>query len=157
MPQLSWAIVVVILINGTFSYWQEYQAERAAEALQALLPRQVMVKRENEEQLIAATEVVPGDILLLTEGAAIPADARILVAERLRVDMSSLTGESKPVQRTASDAKISLPVSIASLPNVVFAGTSVVSGRGEAAVFATGAAVAVVAGATQSGFAEGSS
>lgn len=139
MPQLSWAIVIVILINGTFSYWQEYQAERAAEALQALLPRQVVVKRENEEQLIAATEVVPGDILLLTEGAAIPADARVLAAERLRVDMSSLTGESKPVPRTAHDAKISRPVSIDSLPNVVFAGTNVVSGRGEAAVFATGA------------------
>jgi len=139
MPQLCWAIVVVILINGTFSYWQEYQAERAAEALQALLPRQVMVKRENEEQLIAATEVVPGDILLLTEGAAIPADARVLVAERLRVDMSSLTGESKPVPRTAHDAKIESSVLTAALPNLVFAGTSVVSGRGEAVVFATGA------------------
>lgn len=139
MPQLSWAIVVVILINGAFSYWREYQAERAAEALQALLPRQVMVRRENEEQLIAATEVVPGDILLLTEGAAISADARILTAERLRVDMSALTGESKPIPRTADNAKVVLPVSTAALPNLVFAGTTVVSGRGEAAVFATGA------------------
>lgn len=139
MPQLCWAIVVVILINGVFSYWQEYQAERAAEALQALLPRQVTVKRENKEQLIAATEVVPGDILLLTEGVAIPADARLLVAARLRIDTSTLTGESKPVSRTADDAQIELPVSTASLPNLVFAGTSVVSGRGEAAVFATGA------------------
>jgi magnesium-transporting ATPase (P-type) len=139
MPQLCWAIVIVILINGVFSYWQEYQAERAAEAMQALLPRQVTVKRENGEQLIAATEVVPGDILLLAEGAAIPADARLLVAERLRVDMSSLTGESKPVPRIADDAKVELPVSTAALPNLVFAGTSVVSGRGEAVVFATGA------------------
>lgn len=139
MPQLCWAIMIVILINGVFSYWKEYQAERAAEALQALLPRQVMVKREDEEQLIPATEVVPGDIFLLTEGVAIPADARVLVAERLRVDMSSLTGESKPVPRTAGDAKIVSAVSTAGLPNLVFAGTSVVSGRGEAAVFATGA------------------
>ena len=75
MPQLCWAIVVVILINGVFSYWQEYQAERAAEALQALLPQQVMVRREGEEQLIPASEVVSGDILLLAEGAAIPAAA----------------------------------------------------------------------------------
>lgn len=139
MPQLGWAIVVVILINGAFSYWKEYQAERAADALQALLPRQVMVKRDDEQQLIAATELVPGDILLLTEGVAIPADARVLVAERLRVDMSSLTGESKPVPRIAHDAKIESPVSTVGLPNLVFAGTSVVSGRGEAAVFATGA------------------
>lgn len=69
MPQLCWAIVVVILINGIFSYWQEYQAERAAEALQALLPRQVMVKRENEEQLIAAASRCAGS---LTDFSSVP-------------------------------------------------------------------------------------
>lgn len=138
MPQLTWAIVAVILINGLFSYWQEYQAERAAEALQALLPHQVTVRRESEERLVAATDVVPGDLLLLTEGAAIPADARVIVAERLRVDMSSLTGESRPVPRTAQSVEVAGHVS-AALPNLVFAGTSVTSGRGEAVVFATGA------------------
>lgn len=138
MPQLGWAIVIVVLINGLFSYWQEYQAERAAEALQALLPRQVIVRRESEERLVAATDVVPGDLLLLAEGAAIPADARVIVAERLRVDMSSVTGESRPVPRTAQSVEVAARVS-AALPNLVFAGTSVVSGRGEAVVFATGA------------------
>jgi P-type Ca2+ transporter type 2C len=138
MPQLGWAIVIVILINGLFSYWQEYQAERAAEALQALLPRQVTVRRENEKRLVAATDVVPGDLLMLTEGVAIAADARIVVAERLRVDMSSLTGESRPVPRTAQSVEVAGRVSPA-LPNLVFAGTSVVSGRGEAVVCATGA------------------
>ena len=100
MPQLTWAIVVVILVNGVFSYWQEYQAERAAEALQALLPRQVTVRREGQEQLLPAAQVVPGDVLLLTEGEAVPADARLIVTERLRIDNSSLTGESRPVPRT---------------------------------------------------------
>jgi magnesium-transporting ATPase (P-type) len=138
MPQLCWAIVVVILINGVFSYWQEYHAERAAEALQALLPRQVTVRRESDERLIAASDVVPGDLLLLTEGVAIPADARVIVSEGLRVDMSSLTGESRPVPRTAQNVEVAGRVS-ARLPNVVFAGTSVVSGRGEAVIFATGA------------------
>ncbi len=138
MPQLCWAIVVVILINGAFSYWQEYQAERAAEALQALLPRKVTVRRESEERLIAASDVVPGDLLLLTEGVAIPVDARVIVSEGLRVDMSSLTGESRPVPRTAQCVDVAGRVS-AVLPNLVFAGTSVVSGRGEAVVFATGA------------------
>jgi len=138
MPQLCWAIVVVILINGAFSYWQEYQAERAAEALQALLPRKVTVRRESEERLIAASDVVPGDLLLLTEGVAIPVDARVIVSERLRVDMSSLTGESRPVPRTAQSVDVAGRVS-AALPNLVFAGTSVVSGRGEAVIFATGA------------------
>ena len=138
MPQLCWAIVVVILINGAFSYWQEYQAERAAEALQALLPRQVTVRRESEERLIAASDVVPGDLLLLTEGVAIPADARVIVAEGLRVDMSSLTGESRPVPRNAQCVPTVEHTSAFAMPNLVFAGTSAVSGRGEAAVFATG-------------------
>ena len=138
MPQLTWAIVIVILINGLFSYWQEYQAERAAEALQALLPRQVTVRRGGEEQIIAATAVVPGDLLLLGEGMAIPADARLIVAERLRVDVSSLTGESRPVPRVAQSVQLTGQVA-ATFPNLVFAGTSVVSGRGEAVVFATGA------------------
>jgi magnesium-transporting ATPase (P-type) len=138
MPQLCWAIVVVILINGAFSYWQEYQAERAGEALQALLPRKVTVRRESEERLIAASDVVPGDLLLLTEGVAIPADARVIVSEGLRVDMSSLTGESRPVPRTAQSVEVTGRVS-AALPNLVFAGTSVLSGRGEAVIFATGA------------------
>ena len=138
MPQLSWAIVAVILINGLFSYWQEYQAERAAEALQALLPSQVTLRRNGDEQLVPVTEVVPGDVLLLREGAAIPADARLVLAERLRVDMSSLTGESRPVPRTAQSVEITSQ-SPPTLSNLVFAGTSVVSGRGEAVVFATGA------------------
>jgi len=138
MPQLAGAVVIVILINGLFAYWQEYQAERAAEALQALLPRQVTVRRGGDERLIAATEVVPGDLLLLAEGMAIPTDARLIIAERLRVDMSSLTGESRPVPRTAQTVEVTGRVS-AALPNLVFAGTSVVSGRGEAVVFATGA------------------
>jgi magnesium-transporting ATPase (P-type) len=138
MPQLCWAIVVVILINGAFSYWQEYQAERAAEALQALLPRRVTARREGEERLIAASDVVPGDLLMLTEGVAIPADARVIVSEGLRVDISSLTGESRPVPRTAQTVEVAGRVS-AALPNLVFAGTSVVSGRGEVVIFATGA------------------
>ena len=54
MPQLAWAIVAVIFVNGVFSYWQEYQAERAAEALEALLPRQVTVRRGGSEQLVPA-------------------------------------------------------------------------------------------------------
>ncbi|HEX6044523.1 MAG TPA: cation-transporting P-type ATPase [Pyrinomonadaceae bacterium] len=138
MPQLGVAIVLVILINGLFAYWQEYQAERSAEALQALLPRHVTVRRENEERLIPATGVVPGDLLLLAEGVLIPADARVIVTERLRVDMSSLTGESRPVARTARDETKSTKVSTA-MRNLVFAGTSVAGGRGEAVVFATGA------------------
>jgi magnesium-transporting ATPase (P-type) len=139
MPQLTWAIVVVILVNGVFSYWQEYQAERAAEALQALLPHQVRLRREGQEELVAAAEVVPGDILVLTEGEAVPADARVIAAEHLRIDNSSLTGESRPVPRTTHPVDATARAA-AVLPNLVFAGTAVAAGRGEAVVFATGAA-----------------
>ncbi len=138
MPELAWAIVAVILINGTFSYWQEYQAERAAEALAALLPRQVTVRRDKQEQRIFAADVVPGDILMLVEGDAISADARIIKAERLRVDISALTGESRPVPRTADVVAIA-GRTIANAANLALAGTTVASGRGEAIVFATGA------------------
>jgi P-type Ca2+ transporter type 2C len=139
MPQLAWAIIAVILINGFFSYWQEYQAERAAEALAALLPTQVTVRRDGEEQLVPAARVVPGDLLVLIEGEAVPADARIIVTERLRLDTSALTGESRPVPRTA-DPVDAAGRTAAVLPNLVFAGTTVAGGRGEAMVFATGAA-----------------
>lgn len=139
MPQLTWAIVAVILINGLFSFWQEYQAERAAEALAALLPHQVLVRRNGLERLLPADELVPGDILILAEGVAVAADARLLQAERLRVDNSSLTGESRPVPRTVEAIQTTESTTVA-WPNLVFAGTTVTSGRGEAVVIATGAA-----------------
>ena len=137
MPQLFWAIIAVILINGVFSYWQEYEAERAAEALRALLPLKVMIRRAGQQQLIPMSDVVPGDILVLVEGTSIPADARILKAEQLRVDTSSLTGESRPVRRIAEPVRDTDRIA-ATIPNLAFAGTFVTSGRGLAAVFATG-------------------
>jgi magnesium-transporting ATPase (P-type) len=139
MPQLTWAIVAVILINGVFSYWQEYQAERAAEALQALLPRQARVRRNGDEHLVPAEALVPGDVLILAEGDAVPADARFIVSQRVRLDMSALTGESRPIPRTA-DPIAHAGGTVAALSNLAFAGTLVASGRGEAVVFATGAA-----------------
>jgi P-type Ca2+ transporter type 2C len=138
MPELAWAIVAVIVINGLFSYWQEYQAERAAEALQALLPHSVRVRRGGQEQVLSAVEIVPGDVLILEEGEAIPADGRVSAAHRLRVDTSSLTGESRPIPRTA-DVTDSAGRPGAMLPNLVLAGTAVASGRGEAVVYASGA------------------
>lgn len=139
MRELAAAIIGVVLINGLFSYWQEYQAERAVEELEALLPRQVLVKREGEPRMVAVSEVVPGDLLILTEGEAAPADARLVHAERLRIDASALTGESSPVPRRAEPIDPSAGTLI-SLPNLVLAGTTVVSGRAEAVVFATGGA-----------------
>jgi len=136
MPELGWAIVGVVLVNGLFSYWQEFQAERAAEALQALLPHAVCVRRAGVERLVPADVVVPGDVLMLSEGEAVPADARVVGCTQLRLDVSSLTGESRPVPRVHEPVEAA---DVAGLANLVFAGTQVASGRGEAIVFATGA------------------
>ena len=138
MSPLAWAIVAVIVVNGLFSYWQRFQAERAVEALAAMLPRTVTVSRDGEPSVLPSDEVVPGDLLLLEEGESVPADARVLRADRLRVDLSSLTGESRPVPRSIVAIEPALGLTVAELPNLVFAGTQIAGGRGEAVVFATG-------------------
>jgi len=138
MPQLGVAIVAVILINGVFSFWQQYQAERAVEALEDLLPRQTIVRRDGRDTLVRHEQVVRGDLLVLSEGAAVPADARLVVAESLRLDASSLTGESRPLSRTHG-AVLAEGASPGELKNLVYAGTAVTSGRGLAVVYATAA------------------
>jgi magnesium-transporting ATPase (P-type) len=93
MPQLGWAIWAVIVINAVFSFWQEFKAEKAMEALRRLLPVYARVLRDGEERRVAE-ELVPGDLILLTEGDSISADGRIVQESELRVDHSTLSGES---------------------------------------------------------------
>ena len=78
MPQLGLAIWLVNVINGLFSFWQEYKAEKATAALARLLPVQVRLVRDGVEQLVGAERVVPGDIVLLAEGDHVSADARLV-------------------------------------------------------------------------------
>jgi magnesium-transporting ATPase (P-type) len=137
MPELAWAVVAVIVINGCFSFWQEYRAQKAVDALDALMPRNVVVRREGVQRQIPAREVVPGDVIVLAEGGLIPADARVIRDERLRVDASALTGESRPNPRTAERIDPA-GKGVLELANLVFGGTTVASGRGEAVVYATG-------------------
>jgi magnesium-transporting ATPase (P-type) len=137
MPQLGVAVWLVNLINGLFSFWQEYRAEKATEALLKLLPHNVRVVREEKEQVILAEGLVPGDVMLLSEGDHISADARLVQDAELKIDQSTLTGESRPVHKT-SEIVLSPGLSRIELPNLVFAGTNVVSGTGKAVVFATG-------------------
>ena len=94
MPQLAIAIWLVNLINGAFSFWQEYRAEQATEALKQLIPHHVRVLRDGQEQKILAEELVPGDVMLLAEGDRVSADARLVQEAELRVDQSTLSGES---------------------------------------------------------------
>ena len=137
MPALGVAIVVVIVVNGAFSFLQEYRAERAVRALSALLPETVVVRRGGRKRTVPAAELVPGDIVLLKEGDRISADARVIRSSELKVDMSTLTGESEPIPR-ASEPVAHAPADPLEAPNVVFAGTFVVSGSGTAVVVATG-------------------
>jgi magnesium-transporting ATPase (P-type) len=135
-PALSVAIVAVILVNAAFSFAQEYRAERAVEALRRILPQHVRVRRDGRPQEVTADQLVPGDLVLLAAGDRVSADAELLVDVELKLDMSTLTGESRPVRRHAG-AEHRGKEGIESF-NRVFAGTYVVAGTGEAVVTATG-------------------
>ncbi len=150
LPELGVAIWAVTLINGLFSFWQEYRAERAAAALRALLPARARVLRDGAVQEVLRDEIVPGDLLLLAEGDLVAADGRLVEAAELRVDQSTLTGEARAVSKRAEAYEG--PESGPALPNVVFAGATVVAGRGKALVFATGmrSAFGAIARMTQS-------
>ncbi len=139
-PALGWAIWAVVLINGLFSFWQDYQAERTLAALQRALPRRVRVWRGGSLAEVEAADLVPGDRIVLEEGDQVPADARLLEANGFSLDLSVLTGESLPVARHAQP----IPTGRADLPmreqaNLVLAGSTVAAGRGTAVVYATGA------------------
>jgi Ca2+-transporting ATPase len=151
MPQLAISIWMVNIINGAFSFWQEYKAERATEAMRRILPACACLLRGGTGQRIPAQELVPGDVILLSEGDCISADARLVEEAELRVDQSTLTGESVQV-RKISEAYTESSLSRIETPNIVFAGTSVVSGTGKAVVFATGMETELgkIAGFTQS-------
>lgn len=139
MPQLGIAIWLVNIINGLFSFVQEYRAEKAVEELRKLLPRHARVLREGEEISIPAEELVPGDIVLLAEGDRISADARLVEVNELQCDQSTLTGESRPVRKTATPSGHPDLAPIEQT-NLVFAGTNVEAGTGKAVVIATGMA-----------------
>jgi sodium/potassium-transporting ATPase subunit alpha len=135
MATLGWAILGVIAINALFTFIQEYKAERAVQALHRLLPATAWVVRSGQPQKIPREHLVPGDLLLLEEGEQVPADARLIEVAQMRVDLSSLTGEGKPKRRIAEPAA---EAALQEAPNLLFAGTTVLSGRGRAVVYATG-------------------
>jgi magnesium-transporting ATPase (P-type) len=138
MPELGFAIFFVVIINAVFSFYQEYKAERAVEALQKLLPSKVKVLRNDIEREVSIDEIVPGDIIIMSEGDNVPADGRLIEADDMRVDNSPLTGESKPVYKMAESLENGKHFIWTEMPNLIFAGTAVVSGQGKAVVTATG-------------------
>ncbi|MBU7583925.1 MAG: cation-transporting P-type ATPase [Nostoc sp. TH1S01] len=136
-PELGWAIWAVIWINAIFSFWQEFQAEKALSALKKILPSQAKVYRDGKLTVIPTRELVSGDVMQLEEGDKISADARLVESQSLYVDVSVLTGESLPVPRI-SEPVTALNIHASEASNLVFAGSNVASGRGLAVVYATG-------------------
>lgn len=131
---LGYAIFVAVFINATFTFWQNFKADRAMDALLKLMPTIIKVRRNGSVIKINADELVPGDIIILEEGDKIAADAVLLEANELYINTASLNGESKPSKR---ELKLSNASRAIDAKNMVYAGTNVVSGDGEAIVVAT--------------------
>lgn len=129
-------IAAVLIINATIGFIQEYNAEKAVEALRSLTAPQATVLRDGREIPIPAREIVPGDVVLLESGARVPADLRVFEAIALQVDESLLTGESVTVFKHPDPLPSEVP--LADRKNLLFAGSIVTSGRGKAYVVATG-------------------
>ncbi len=129
-------ILFTVFLAGILGFVQEYRAEKAIELLKSLTSPEATVVRNGSEKKIPSTYLVPGDIILLQTGDRIPADARIIEEFNLKVDESSLTGESVPAQKV-TDA-LPAGTSEADRNNMVYAGTAVAYGRGKAVITATG-------------------
>jgi len=131
------AVLLIIVLNATFAFVQELQAERAVEALAGYIPQRARAVRDGAPREVDAAELVPGDVVALEEGDRIPADVRLLTGA-IEVDMSALTGESEPTLRTASILDVDVPLLVAR--DLVFSGTSCTGGEARGVVFATGMA-----------------
>jgi Ca2+-transporting ATPase len=131
------AIAVIVLFAVLLGFIQEYRAEKAIEALKSMAAPNAKVLRDNKEQVIPASDIVPGDIFLLAAGDRVPADARLILSSNLQIEEASLTGESLPSEK---DYRIQLSdgASLGDRKNMVFAGTTVSAGRAQALVVATG-------------------
>ena len=129
------AVVIVIALNAALAFAQEQQAGKAVEALSRYLPQHALVVRDGERRQIEARVLVPGDIIVVSEGDGISADARLL-AGSLEVDTSALTGESLPVYRTADGPRAT--GSRLEAANLIFSGTDCTGGDATAVVLATG-------------------
>ncbi len=129
-------IFIIILFAAGLGFIQEYRAEKSIEALKKMAAPAARVIRNGKTQDVPASELVPGDIVLLKTGDRMPADGRLLESVNLRTDEASLTGESTPVAKK-TDA-VEREASIGDRTNMIFAGTSASYGRGTAVITATG-------------------
>jgi P-type Ca2+ transporter type 2C len=136
LPFETLTILVILLANAVLGFIQEARAEQAVAALRRMTAATATVLRDGQRQKILASQVVPGDILLIEEGDAIAADGRVIEAIGLQVSEAALTGESLPVSKCVEP--LGEAAGLGDRRNMVFAGTVVTYGRGRAVVTATG-------------------
>ena len=130
-------ILIIVVLNAILGYTQEYQAEQSMAALKRMSVPKVRVRRSGAVQEVLATELVPGDVVILETGNIVPADGRVLQSINMRVDEAALTGESEPVDK---DDKLVFETDrpLGDRRNMVYSGTIVNYGRGEFMVTETG-------------------
>lgn len=132
----SIVILIVVFLNAMIGAYQEGRAEQSLASLRRLAKLKARVLRGGQEQIIEASAIVPGDVLVLSAGDAVPADARLIEVSAIAVSEAALTGESLPVVK--SIAKLSENTPLADRQNMIFAGTYITAGRGIGLVVATG-------------------
>ncbi|MEM2110542.1 MAG: calcium-translocating P-type ATPase, PMCA-type [Candidatus Bathyarchaeia archaeon] len=132
----SITIGVIVALNATVGFVQEFRSEKAIEAMKKLTAPKANVIRDGKNTIISAEEVVPGDVLLLETGDRVAADARIIESIDLKTDEAVLTGESTPVEKGVE--VVAENTSVSDRKNMVFMATHIVYGRGKAVVTSTG-------------------
>src|SRR3990170_6374557 len=130
-------IFSIVILSMVLEVYQESKAEKAAEKLKEKVTTTATVLRDGAKQEVKLSEIVPGDIVHLSAGDIVPADARVVNAKDLFVNQSALTGESFPLEKTAEPLKAK-SAAITEWNNYLFLGTSVVSGTAAAVVVRTG-------------------
>ncbi len=130
-------IMVIVLLNAVLGFVQNYRAEKTMQALRDMAAPRANVMRDGEEKSVPSRELVPGDVIVLSTGDRISADARLLEAANLKTNEASLTGESLPVSKNAVEV-LPLDALLSDRDNMVFSGCTVDHGRGRAVVTSTG-------------------
>lgn len=129
-------IIATILANAALGFWQEYKAESALQLLKSYSRIITRTRRENKDQEIDSIELVPGDIVRITQGDRVPADGRIIFANNLEIDESVITGESLPVSK--NDRAVGTTTLVAERKCMALDGTLVMQGFGDIVITATG-------------------
>lgn len=131
------SILIIVILAGVLGFIQEFQADKAIESLQKMASPHAQAVRDGGELHVEAALLVPGDIIILKTGDKIPADGRIIEASNLRIEESSLTGESLAVEKSSAAIE-GKNIPLGDRKNMIYSGTTISYGRGKAVIVATG-------------------